>query len=568
MQRATLFPKGRLFFALPGGVSKSQSMASPVDIAVLRRSMGYYSKIRIFKNQWLAGIPLAIDGWLQGELGKITRNTKIINMSTDWFLVPLDFQISVHDWYARARQLPQAVLLESHQSKGSRYDIVTALPSCLLISIGALLNKSGLKTGASQNEISNNRALLIKEDQGWQQVDEDPFQLIDQLIKKYRPAGPQPIANTFCGGALGYISYDFGLALHNIPGQAENDIKLPDLIWGIYEWAIIRDNQLEQALLVMSPNLCREKREIIQAALRNSSRDPREKEPEFKVLSTPECNFNRSCYHTAFNKLKNYLQAGDCYQANLARRFATQYEGNPFAIYQAISKEHHSPYSAYLDYAGVFQPLQSSQLQILSFSPEQFLRVENGLATTQPIKGTRPRGKSPAEDQCLASDLQQSQKDMSENLMIVDLLRNDLGQCCEPGSIEVTKLRELETFDNVHHLVSTVKGQLQQDKTPMDLLKACFPGGSITGAPKVRAMQIIDELEPHCRSVYCGTIGYYAFNQLLDCNIAIRTILCKDDHLYFWGGGGIVNDSRADEEYQESQDKIEFIYHKLSQNNR
>ncbi|MEX2326470.1 MAG: anthranilate synthase component I family protein, partial [Pseudomonadales bacterium] len=190
---------------------------------------------------------------------------------------------------------------------------------------------------------------------------------------------------------------------------------------------------------------------------------------------------------------------------------------------------------------------------------ERFVRVENGRVTTQPIKGTRRRGRTDAEDAALALELRNSEKDRAENLMIVDLLRNDLGKCCKPGSIRVEKLFELQSFPNVHHLVSTVTGELRGGVSPLAFLKAAFPGGSITGAPKVRAMEIIHELEPHERGPYCGAIGYYSYNGNLDTNLSIRTLVYKDGSIYYWGGGGIVADSVAADEYAESLAKVDFI---------
>lgn len=537
-------------------------------------------------------------------------------MSTDWSVISLEYRSPIHAWYEKARRLPNAILLESHHSRGARYDTITALPSCLLISKNVTADKDSFSSlGTDHSAKGDNRqkkeTLFVFENDGceendhddhhddqnsWRQIAGDPFQLIDELMRKYRPSAPQPIEDAFCGGAMGYISYDFGLELHKISACVEDDIKAPSLVWGIYEWALIVDNLLEKTSLVMSPDLHPKKKELILGCLCESPHydslvNKGAEVKAFGVDSAPQTNFDRSHYENAFNQLKHYIRAGDCYQVNLAQRFSAQFEGDPFSIYQEICRDNHAPYSAYLDYsalnpAGPRLPtsnsgqhffgsgqlffgsgLQSfgSGLQILSFSPERFLRVENGQVIAEPIKGTRPRGNTPEEDLRLAAELQTSDKDLAENLMIVDLLRNDLGKCCVPGSIEVSNLRKLESFDNVHHLVSSITGTLKQEYNPMDLLKACFPGGSITGAPKVRAMQIINELEPHCRSVYCGTIGYYSFNELLDCNIAIRTLMCKDNHLYYWGGGGIVNDSEVDQEYQECLDKIEFIFRKLSE---
>lgn len=497
-------------------------------------------------------------------------------VSDSWSLIALDTQasdikLSAHRWYAAVRHLPMPVMLESFGSPGSRYDIITAMPVCRLFSKKdhSHKNKLFIQEGYDCEQLTE---MELKEEeradtQPFSFLDRhdpfsdsvldrhDPFSILDRHVKKYRPACVQPIEDVFCGGALGYISYDLGLGTHGISSRTGSPgIKVPDLIWGIYEWSIVVDHLQGQTWLVISPDMALAQREVLLNTLRQPEDRARSGKAEFKPLSLPQASFDYGNYLQAFEKIKDYIEEGDCYQVNLARRFSAKYEGDPFCFYESVVSKHQSPFSAYMDLG---------EVKILSFSPERFLRVENREVTTQPIKGTRPRGKSPAEDLRLSAELKECEKDLAENLMIVDLLRNDLGKCCVPGSISVPQLRQLETFDNVHHLVSTVTGTLREDATPMDLMQGCFPGGSITGAPKKRAMQIIEELELDNRSVYCGTIGYYAFNGLLESNIAIRTLLCSENELFFWGGGGIVSESEAEKEYQESQDKIDFIYTEL-----
>jgi para-aminobenzoate synthetase component 1 len=235
---------------------------------------------------------------------------------------------------------------------------------------------------------------------------------------------------------------------------------------------------------------------------------------------------------------------------NFTQRFSATYEGDPLGLYARLRQRQRAPFSAYL---------RTPHADILSFSPERLVRVEDRKILTQPIKGTRGRHSDPTEDQRLADELRHSEKDQAENLMIVDLLRNDLGKSAITGSIKVDKLFELNTYENVHHLVSPISGELKPDISAMDLLRNCFPGGSITGAPKRRAMEIIGELEPVKRHVYCGAIGYYSYHGNLDTNLPIRTLVCDADQLYYWGGGGIVADSDASEEYAESLLKVNFI---------
>jgi para-aminobenzoate synthetase component 1 len=283
---------------------------------------------------------------------------------------------------------------------------------------------------------------------------------------------------------------------------------------------------------------------------------------DFQLKSYPKSNLDRAAYAAAFERIQHYIREGDCYQVNLAQRFAAHAEGDAWQAYRRLRAINPAPFSAYLSF-----PFG----QILSASPERFLRLRNGQVETRPIKGTRPRNASPASDRALAEELRQSTKDRAENLMIVDLLRNDLGKSCEPGSIRVPALFAVESFATVHHLVSTIEGRLAPGMDALDLLRGCFPGGSITGAPKLRAMQIIEELEPNRRGVYCGSIGYIGYDGAMDTNIAIRTLVYSEGCLRFWAGGGIVSDSDLDAEYQETFDKAaamlrlmeEFSHHAL-----
>ncbi len=268
--------------------------------------------------------------------------------------------------------------------------------------------------------------------------------------------------------------------------------------------------------------------------------------PHFEVLSAVRSNLDRPSYGQAFVKVQEHIRQGDVYQINLTQRFEAAGRGDAWTAYRKLRNVSPAPYSAFLDY-----PFG----QILSSSPERFLRLSDGHVDTKPIKGTRPRHIDRRRDEALAEELGNSAKDRAENVMIVDLLRNDLGRTCAPGSIKATKLFDIEHFSNVHHMVSTVEGELMPGRTAVDLLRGCFPGGSITGAPKVRAMQIIEALEPHRRSIYCGAIGYIGYDGNMNTNIAIRTLLNSGGSLYAWAGGGIVADSDEAAEYQECLDK-------------
>ena len=263
-----------------------------------------------------------------------------------------------------------------------------------------------------------------------------------------------------------------------------------------------------------------------------------------------------SYYANAFEKIKTYIKEGDCYQVNLAQRFNAKVEGDPWLAYCMLREINPSPFSAYLNY---------SDFQILSNSPERFLSVKNGNVQTKPIKGTRPRSEKKVKDEALLQELVNSKKDQAENVMIVDLLRNDISKNCTLGSVKVPKLFDIESFPNVHHMVSTITGKLEKNRSAVDLLRGCFPGGSITGAPKLRSMEVIEELEPHRRGIYCGSIGYISNDGAMDTNIAIRTILHQQQQMHFYAGGGIVYDSEVNSEYQETFDKAAAMLRVLNQ---
>jgi para-aminobenzoate synthetase component 1 len=277
----------------------------------------------------------------------------------------------------------------------------------------------------------------------------------------------------------------------------------------------------------------------------------------FRVLDRARPNMSRERYLQSVARIKAYLHAGDCYQVNLARRFAAPAEGDPWSAYRLLRTLNAAPFGAYLE---------TPDWQILCSSPELFLYVRDGEVETRPIKGTCPRSPDANEDRRLANALRLSPKDRAENLMIVDLLRNDLGQVCATGSVRVPRLFAIETFARVHHLVSTVTGRLAAGRTALDLLRACFPGGSITGAPKRRAMEIIEELEPHRRGVYCGSIGYLGFDGAMETNIAIRTLVQSAGLIRLWAGGGIVADSDPESEYGETCHKAGPLLDLLARN--
>lgn len=417
------------------------------------------------------------------------------------------------------------VFLDSGHPRAAqgRYDIIAADPIVTLTTRGAV------------TEVRSVDKVVHSE--------RDPLALLKEQLGE-RLESPPGIP--FPGGAIGYLSYDLGRRFERLPVLARRDLDLPELAVGIYDWAVVIDHKAKRSWLVGAGRHDRtfEMWQGLLARLEPTAAQAA-REP-FQVLTPIACNFDIDAYSRAFRKVKRYIRDGDCYQVNLTQRFSVQASGHPWEAYRRLRPVNPAPFSAY-----VATPYGA----ILSSSPERFLCVRDGEVETKPIKGTRPRSSERRRDLALAEELRRSTKDQAENVMIVDLLRNDLGKSCVPGSITVPSLFAVESFVGVHHLVSTVTGRLAADKHPLDLLRGCFPGGSITGAPKVRAMEIIEELEPHRRTVYCGAIGYVGYDGSMDTNIAIRTLLCQDGQLHAWAGGGIVADSELEAEYQESLDK-------------
>lgn len=394
------------------------------------------------------------------------------------------------------------------------------------------------------------------------QSEEDPLSLLDtiqhEIITKCIPSDYEL---PFLGGALGYFAYDLGRRFESLPTQAIKDINVPDMSVGIYSQAIIYDHKQKQYLLICPETERINIEEAIETKL--SLANNKSTQQNFSLKSSWQSNINKVSYQNKFNQVQDYLLSGDCYQINLAQRFSAEYQGNEFLAYCALRKENNAPFSAFMRF---------DNSAILSLSPERFIQLSKGKVQSKPIKGTMPRSKNTEQDKNNANILKQSSKDRAENVMIVDLLRNDISKVCKPNTVKVPTLFDIESFPAVHHLVSTVEGQLLDKYNANDLLREAFPGGSITGAPKIRAMEIIEQLEPHRRSVYCGSVGYISSCGRMDTSITIRTLVCETSHtastsnkIYCWAGGGLVADSTVDSEYQETYDKVEKILPILSQ---
>ncbi|MFW1678199.1 aminodeoxychorismate synthase component I [Pontibacter sp. JAM-7] len=381
---------------------------------------------------------------------------------------------------------------------------------------------------------------------------DNPFPAVDQLYRKYALDLPQPEHLPFCGGLMGHFNYDLGRRLEALPNRASQSHSLPDLQLGLYLWAVVVDHQRQQTTLVAAPSVPSSQLDDIEQQLLTEASG---KTAPFRLQRRFSANINETEYHQKLSQIDRYIHAGDCYQVNFAQRFDSEYRGDPWHAYRQLREVAPTPYAAFID---------TAEGAILSLSPEQFLEVRQGQVKTRPIKGTRPRAADAVADQALKAELQASTKDRAENLMIVDLLRNDLSRVCQHNSVKVPELFKVESYANVHHLVSTITGQLPENASPVDLLEHCFPGGSITGAPKIRAMEIIEELEPHRRSIYCGSIGYISLCGRMDTSITIRTVLCEQQKVYCWAGGGIVADSITEMEYQETFNKVNNLLNALN----
>ncbi|MDV2989137.1 MAG: aminodeoxychorismate synthase component I [Dehalogenimonas sp.] len=425
----------------------------------------------------------------------------------------------------------------------SRYSFIGSRPFALITSRGRRISVS-----------RNNQ--LIEHRQG------NPFDEIGRVLKTFAleaPDSPVP----FCSGAVGYFGYDAGRQLEKIPRRTVNDLKLPECRFGLYDLVYAYDHREQRGYIISNGFPETDEAGRTQAA--------RERAAEFKRrissvitpcstnLSVPaipriESNFSYEDYLATVARARDYIISGDIFEVNLSQRFTVELKIPPAELYQRLRRINPAPFATYLDGGG---------FSVVSSSPERFIKLSGNTVETRPIKGTRRRGENAAEDAIISAELLASEKDRAENMMIVDLERNDLGRVCCYGSVSVTDLAVLETFPSVFHLTSSVTGRLRADQNGISLLKAAFPGGSITGAPKVRAMEIIEELEPHRRGIYTGAIGYLGFNGDMDLNIAIRTIVTRKNQAFFQTGGAVTYDSDPETEYQETRHKAWAMFQAL-----
>lgn len=442
--------------------------------------------------------------------------------SNTLFLDELPYRPDSCGWFERLRDLPAPLFLDScyPHSRHGRFDILMADPAEDL-------------SFTCSNSTSYDDILKY-------------FNGLEVALESASQADTLP----FCGGLAGYLDYEFGLPLQYLPAREGARAHVYR-----YHWALVQDHRLERCYLVCQRSVGAERRRELLERLREPYTEAASGDA-FAMSSRFDSNLDLEGYEDAFRRVQHYIHSGDCYQVNLARRFGGRGQGDPWTAYQQLRPLAAAPFSAYMD---------TGDAQLLCMSPERFLRVAGRHVETRPIKGTRPRSSDPRTDALSAEELSHSIKDRAENLMIVDLLRNDIGRVCRPGSIQVDGLFELESYPSVHHLVSTISGELADTRTPLDLLRNCFPGGSITGAPKRRSMEIIAELEPHARRAYCGSVFYLSDCGRMDSNIAIRSLLREGEDIFCWGGGGLVADSQWEKEYQETWDKVGRFIEALDQ---
>lgn len=388
----------------------------------------------------------------------------------------------------------------------------------------------------------------------------DPFAILKDILKSYKPV-PLPGVRMFNGGLVGYIGYDTVRFIEKIPDRNPDDLALPDIQLMLTGEILAFDHIRHKILVISNVHVssnpekayklaCQRIESIIKKIERPSSLKKVELEiPPSKKMKV-NSNMTKSIFKQSVKRAKEYIRAGDIVQVVLSQRFETPFKGNPFNAYRALRTINPSPYMYYLKFG---------ELKLIGSSPEVMVKLDKDVATVRPIAGTRPRGKKEEQDKKFEKELLASEKERAEHLMLVDLGRNDLGRVCKYGTVKVTDLMVIEKYSHVMHIVSNVVGKLRKGKDAFDLFLACFPAGTVTGAPKVRAMEIIDELENVKRGPYAGAVGYFSFNGELNTCITIRTIAISKKKAYVQAGAGIVADSIPEKEYQETANKAKAL---------
>jgi para-aminobenzoate synthetase component 1 len=395
---------------------------------------------------------------------------------------------------------------------------------------------------------SRGQALELTIDGATHSLSMDPLEAVGAIMERFRdavdPEGGLPLAT----GLMGYLAYDLKDELEELPRTSVDRWGLPQICLYVPSTILVQDARTEKTVLYA----CRRPDAEDPATFANRASElmdlARQAKPDasFSIDAAVQSNFDQAGYESAVQSIREYIGAGDVYQVNLSQRFETSFAGSPFGFFRTLYAANPAPFFAFVN---------AGDHAVVSTSPERFIKLAGGRVETRPIKGTRPRHPEPGADQAMRDELLASPKDDAELAMIVDLLRNDLGRTCRGGTVKVVRHKTLEAYENVYHLVSIVEGELEKDRDAVDLVRAVFPGGSITGCPKIRAMEIIDELEPDRRHVYTGAIGYISFHQTLDLSIAIRTAVIHKDRMAFSVGGGVVFDSDPRAEYEETLHK-------------
>ena len=455
-----------------------------------------------------------------------------------------DLLTPVSAYLALQQEAPYSFLFESVEGgeKLARYSFLGRDPYRVLTAqdFGASVMVDERRTPAPETDLSPPTGTI--------------FEVLDAYLDRYEEI-ELPDLPRLRGGAVGYLGYDAVRLVEDLPDAPPDDLGLPDAVWCFYDTVAAFDHVRHQ--LVLMANVFVDAETDLRAAYENAQTRLATLEADLKQPSDPPApvewieddltsNVERPAFEDAVRTAKKHIRKGDIFQVVLSQRFATSFEGDPFNLYRALRQVNPSPYLFYLDL---------DDLALVGSSPEVLVRAEDDTAEVLPIAGTRPRGEDAAEDEALAEELLNDAKERAEHLMLVDLGRNDLGRVCQYESVEVDRYAYVERYSHVMHIVSSVTGRLAEDQGPMDVLVACFPAGTVSGAPKVRAMEIIDALEPSRRGIYAGAVGYVDFSGTLDTCITIRTMVVTDETAYVQAGAGIVADSDPAREYEETRDK-------------
>jgi len=447
------------------------------------------------------------------------------------------------DAFGKLHHMPYSLLLDSVDEKhpDAKYSFIAFMP---IETIECKNGRVQITNAKGQNSFENM----------------NPFDAVQECLRHYRLSViNDPDLPPFQGGVAGFFGYDLGRNLETLPNIAEENADMPDMAVGIYDQVLAYNHKTNKLTLIIQTDNEEQANTKYQHVLKLL--DAPAQSNKFDAFDPDwRSNFTKSAYMKQIQRIINYIRKGDIFQANMTQRFDAELPNDfdSYAHYLNLREVSPAPFASYFNLG---------HIKISSSSPERFLTVNGGVVETKPIKGTAARLDDKALNQLNMNGLENSEKERAENVMIVDLLRNDLSKVCRPDAVDVVKLCALESFANVHHLVSTLRAKLRQGYSASELLKACFPGGSITGAPKIRAMEIIEELEPTRRGPYCGSMGYIGFDDTMDTNILIRTLVYQGNAVSFQVGGGITVDSNPEQEYQETLDKAQGILNSFTHGN-